>query len=135
MSRRMSGSPHPIDLFVGGRVRARRQVVGMTQETLAKNLDVSFQQVQKYERGANRISASRLVQIAITLDTPISSFFDGVAELDGLAPDGGASLQTLNVILGEAQGGDLIEAFLYIRSGIVRRKIVDLVREISISQA
>ena len=66
---------------------------------------------------------------------PISSFFDGVAELDGLAPDGGASLQTLNVILGEAQGGDLIEAFLYIRSGIVRRKIVDLVREISISQA
>lgn len=135
MSQRMSGSPDPIDVFVGRRVRARRQVMGMTQETLAETLDISFQQVQKYERGANRISASRLAKIAITLDAPISSFFDGVAELDALTPDGGTSLQSLNVILGEAQGGELIEAFLYIRSGVVRRKIVDLVREISISQA
>jgi transcriptional regulator with XRE-family HTH domain len=73
----MKKSPNPIDRHVGGRVRLRRMLLGMSQMTLAEGLGLTFQQVQKYEKGANRIGASRLQQIANILQVPVAFFFDG----------------------------------------------------------
>lgn len=75
------GIPHSIDVLVGKRVRERRQALGVSQESLAEALGVSFQQVQKYENGKNRVSASRLYEIAAALDTSISYFFEGASKL------------------------------------------------------
>jgi transcriptional regulator with XRE-family HTH domain len=72
--------PNPVDLHVGGRVRMRRKLLGVSQEQLADALGLTFQQVQKYERGANRVSASKLYEIAKTLQVPVSFFFDGLAD-------------------------------------------------------
>jgi transcriptional regulator with XRE-family HTH domain len=71
---------HPIDLHVGNRVRQRRKLMGMTQQALAEAVDIRFQQVQKYESGANRISASRLWQLANALNVPVSYFYEGFGE-------------------------------------------------------
>jgi transcriptional regulator with XRE-family HTH domain len=81
---RGTGIPNPIDVHVGGRIRARRLFIGMKQEALANALGLTFQQVQKYEKGANRVSASRLSAMATTLDVPISYFF---AEMSGQSPE------------------------------------------------
>ena len=75
--------PHPVDVHVGGRLRLRRRLLEMSQTNLGNALGVTFQQVQKYERGANRISASRLFQISQVLDAPISYFFDDMPGLRG----------------------------------------------------
>ncbi len=77
--------PNPVDVHVGARVRTRRLLIGMNQETLARALGLTFQQVQKYEGGANRVSASRLSQIAEILGVPISYFFNDL-EPDGAEP-------------------------------------------------
>ena len=69
-------TPHPIDVHVGNRIRLRRKLINMTQEQLARHLGITFQQVQKYERGSNRVSASRLFQIAEVLDVTVTFFFD-----------------------------------------------------------
>lgn len=74
---------NPIDVQVGHRIRAARKMIGMSQEALASKLDVSFQQVQKYESGANRISASMLWMTAVTVNQPVSYFFDGLDGIDG----------------------------------------------------
>jgi transcriptional regulator with XRE-family HTH domain len=79
---RGTGIPHPIDVHVGKRIRTRRLFLGMNQETLANELDLTFQQVQKYEGGAHRVSASRLWAMTDTLGVPISFFF-GDLQLDG----------------------------------------------------
>ncbi len=71
-------SPHPVDVHVGRGVRSRRVLCGMTQSVLAEQIGLTFQQLQKYESGANRISASRLWEIAQILDVPVASFFDGI---------------------------------------------------------
>jgi transcriptional regulator with XRE-family HTH domain len=78
-------NPSPVDLHVGARIRMRRKLIGMSQEQLAEALGLTFQQVQKYERGANRVSASKLYETAKTLRTPIGYFFDGLA--DTVDPD------------------------------------------------
>src|SRR5438034_449048 len=75
---RGTGVPDPVDVHVGGRIRTRRLLIGMNQETLARALGLTFQQVQKYEGGANRVSASRLSQIALVLGVPITYFFSDV---------------------------------------------------------
>src|SRR5207302_4770432 len=82
---RGTGVPDPVDVHVGGRIRTRRLLIGMNQETLAKALGLTFQQVQKYEGGANRVSASRLSQIAQVLGVPISYFFSDL-DPDGAEP-------------------------------------------------
>lgn len=74
------GDPNPIDVHVGARVRLRRTLLGMSQEAMGKALGLTFQQVQKYERGANRISASRLYDLSRVLEVPISFFFDGMPD-------------------------------------------------------
>ncbi|MBI2236571.1 MAG: helix-turn-helix transcriptional regulator [Magnetospirillum sp.] len=75
-----SGRPNPIDVHVGGRVRLRRTLLGMSQEKLGEAIGLTFQQVQKYERGANRIGASRLFDLSRVLDVPVSFFFDDISE-------------------------------------------------------
>lgn len=80
--RRGSGVPNPVDVHVGSRIRQRRTLLGMSQEKLAQELDISFQQVQKYESGKNRLSASRLYQIAKIVDTPVSYFFKDIPTKD-----------------------------------------------------
>jgi transcriptional regulator with XRE-family HTH domain len=79
---RGTGNPHPVDIHVGQQIRIRRLFLGMNQETLARALELTFQQVQKYEGGANRVSASRLKQMADILDVPIGYFFQGIEEPD-----------------------------------------------------
>src|SRR5579884_660298 len=73
-------SPNPVDLHVGARIRMRRKSLGVSQERLADSLGLTFQQVQKYERGANRVSASKLYEIARALQTSVAYFFDGLAD-------------------------------------------------------
>jgi len=85
--------PHPVDVTVGNRVREMRIRKGMSQQTLGERVGVSFQQIQKYERGSNRMGSSRLVQIADVLDVPVGSFFDGL----GKAEKSGGKDDPLNV--------------------------------------
>ncbi|MGN6209427.1 helix-turn-helix domain-containing protein [Asticcacaulis sp.] len=125
-------APNPVDLHVGGRVRMRRKFLGLSQEGLGDHLDLTFQQVQKYERGSNRISASKLYQISSALKVPIAYFFEGYG--DGQAPDGfseSASEQFVRGFLMTTEGIELAEAFPRIRSAKHRRKILDLVRALS----
>jgi transcriptional regulator with XRE-family HTH domain len=83
------GFPNPIDVHVGSRIRLRRTLLGISQEKLAEAIGLTFQQVQKYEKGANRVSSSRLVDIANALDVSIPYFFQEMsAEVDSLAADG-----------------------------------------------
>src|SRR5204862_7806940 len=84
------GFPNPIDVHVGNRVRLRRTLLGMSQERLAEQIGLTFQQVQKYERGANRVSASRLFDLSRMLDVPISFFFDDMPETLSAAHAGAA---------------------------------------------
>src|SRR5512145_297854 len=84
-ARTESGDPDPIDVHVGGRLRLRRTLMGLSQTDLAKSVGLTFQQVQKYESGANRVSASRLYHISESLDVPVSFFFDDMPREGGLA--------------------------------------------------
>src|SRR5437660_7840991 len=81
-------APNPIDKYVGSRVRMRRMMLGMSQEKLGDALGLTFQQVQKYEKGANRIGASRLQQISLTLQVPVAFFFEGAPDLSGQHANG-----------------------------------------------
>src|ERR1700751_882143 len=86
----MSKAPNPVDKYVGSRVRMRRVLLGMSQEKLGEALGLTFQQIQKYEKGTNRVSASRLQQISKTLKVPPSFFFEGVptGDVQNSDPDG-----------------------------------------------
>src|SRR5260370_32951057 len=98
--------PNPIDLHAGARIRMRRRMQGMSQERLADALGLTFQQVQKYERGANRVSASKLYEIAASLKTPVAYFFEGLADPathDGGGPQASAE-QTVHAFLRTSEG-------------------------------
>ncbi len=120
--------PNPIDRHVGSRVRMRRMLAGVSQEKLGEALGLTFQQVQKYEKGANRISASRLQQIAKKLDVPVSFFFEGAPSGDAAATgfSDSASAAYISDFLATSEGVQLTKAFLRIKNGRVRRRIVDL---------
>jgi transcriptional regulator with XRE-family HTH domain len=123
--------PNPIDLHVGSRVRMRRKILRVSQEKLAEGLDLTFQQVQKYERGANRISASKLFEIAKALNTPVSYFFDGLHETTNPALLGFAEAgndQFVHDFLMTSEGMELAMLFPKIPKGRVRRRLLDLVR-------
>lgn len=127
--------PNPIDIHVGSRVRLRRMVLGISQEKLGEKLGLTFQQVQKYEKGVNRISASRLYQLCTILDVPVQFFFDEVplvASSDaqpGFA-EGGSDGQLLD-LLNSREGLELNRAFAKISDPRVRRKVIELVRSIA----
>ena len=124
--------PNPIDKHVGSRVRMRRMMLGMTQEKLGDGLGLTFQQVQKYEKGTNRIGASRLQHIARILQVPVAFFFEGApndAEVNGLAE--APSPAYVSDFLATSDGLALTKAFMRIGNARVRRRIVELVESIA----
>jgi transcriptional regulator with XRE-family HTH domain len=128
----MAKAPNPVDRHVGSRVRMRRMMMGMSQEKLGDAIGLTFQQVQKYEKGTNRIGASRLQQIAQTLQVPVSFFFEG-APIEAAAPgDADAPSPTfVSDFLASADGLALTRAFMQIKDSKLRRRIVDLVEGIA----
>ncbi len=129
-------APNPIDKHVGSRVRMRRMMLGMSQEKLGDALALTFQQVQKYEKGTNRIGASRLQQISHILQVPVAFFFEGAPLLtDGamLAESGEAAPSPTYVsdFLATSDGLSLTKAFMRIPDPKLRRRIVDLVQQIA----
>ena len=120
-------APNPIDRHVGSRVRMRRMLVGMSQEKLGEALGLTFQQVQKYEKGTNRIGASRLHRIASVLGVPVEFFYEG-APLGNATTTGFAESSSTYVsdFLSTSEGVQLVKAFLAIKDPKVRRKVVEL---------
>jgi transcriptional regulator with XRE-family HTH domain len=126
-------APNPTDKHVGSRVRMRRIMLSMSQEKLGDALGLTFQQVQKYEKGTNRIGASRLQQIAHTLQVPVAFFFEGAPTL-GPHPDGmkeAPSPAYVADFLATSEGLALTKAFMRIKEPKLRRRIVDLVQAIA----
>ena len=134
----MKKIPNPIDQHVGSRVRMRRMLLGMSQEKLGDALGLTFQQVQKYEKGTNRIGASRLQQISHTLNVAPAFFFDGMAPSGDPGPPGfreEASPGFVVDFLSTAEGLHLNKAFARIRDAKVRKRIIDLVTTLADEQA
>jgi transcriptional regulator with XRE-family HTH domain len=125
---------HPTDVHVGARVRLRRSALGMSQEKLAKGVGITFQQLQKYEKGVNRISASRLQQIARVLQVPIATFFEespGAATEEPI--DAAEQMATTKLLefLSSDEGIELNRAFVRIPNVQLRRRFLDLVRAVA----
>jgi transcriptional regulator with XRE-family HTH domain len=124
--------PNPIDIHVGSRVRLRRQLMKMSQEKLGDELGVTFQQVQKYERGANRVGASRLYRMSRVLDVPVQFFFEGLGDKSsatGMAE--GDQTPIVYDFIQSSDGVSLAEAFSRIRDAKVRRRVLELVRTLA----
>jgi transcriptional regulator with XRE-family HTH domain len=117
-------SPNPIDRHIGSRVRARRIMLGMSQEKLADALGLTFQQVQKYEKGVNRIGASRLLQIAGILDVGIDFFFEGAP---GLRAGGFSGNSIMAEFLTSPESNRLVRSFVGLKDDDARRKVADFV--------
>ena len=128
-------TPNPVDLYVGGRIRLRRRTLGVSQEKLAEDLGLTFQQVQKYERGANRVSASKLYEIARSLSVPVALFFEGLNDpvSGGVAEPGADAI--LHDFLMTSEGVELASLFPMIRRPRIRRRILDLVRAMAEEEA
>ena len=128
-----------IDMHVGARVRMRRLMLDMTQEKLGDALGLTFQQVQKYEKGANRIGAGRLQQLSAILQVPVAFFFDGMrpatAVVTTSSPSDALSTSELDQFLTSSEGLALIKAFMRIKDAEIRRRIVDLAVEIANQRA
>jgi transcriptional regulator with XRE-family HTH domain len=126
-------SPNPIDKHVGSRVRMRRMMLGMSQEKLGDALGLTFQQVQKYEKGTNRIGASRLQQISHILQVPVAFFFEGAPATHQIS-DGfreAPSPAYVSDFLATSDGLSLTKSFMRIKDAKLRRRIVDLVAQIA----
>jgi transcriptional regulator with XRE-family HTH domain len=123
---------NPTDKYVGSRVRMRRLMLGMSQVALADQLGLTFQQVQKYEKGVNRISASRLQQMCQILQVPVPFFFDGAPEIAGNVGKGAEAPLPAYIadFLAMSDGLALVKAFMRIGDSKLRRSIVRLVEEI-----
>lgn len=119
--------PHPVDVHVGKRIRHRRWLVGMTQQQLAERVGIKFQQIQKYETGANRVSASRLWDIADALDVQIAFFFDG---LDGAGEGKDGADSAPADLMGDKEALDLVRSYYAIPEN-QRRRLFDLARVLS----
>jgi transcriptional regulator with XRE-family HTH domain len=141
-----SENPDPVDIHVGSRLRMRRNLVGLSQEQLGKSLGLTFQQIQKYERGINRMGSSRLFQIARTLSVPVAYFFEEIpvsfslpAQPAGFADNdqaplegaGGTEKQGDYDILRRRETLELIRAYYRIQDAKQRRKIYELIRSMS----
>lgn len=120
-------SPTDVDKYVGIRIRSRRQVVGITQQDLAAKLGLTFQQVQKYEKGANRIGASRLVEVAHALDAPPGWFFEGLPGFGKQKPNVDDAVMSF---LTDPQGVRIAAAFTNLPKDI-RKAMADLVESTS----
>ncbi len=125
--------PHPIDIHVGARVKLRRMILGMSQETLGKSLGLTFQQIQKYEKGVNRIGASRIFELSKLLEVPIQYFYNDYGDTIGAAggmaePDAGEAFMAL---VNSPEGVQLCRAFAEIKDPHVKKRVLDLVKSIA----
>ncbi|MDC7675203.1 helix-turn-helix domain-containing protein [Asticcacaulis machinosus] len=123
-------SPHPIDVHVGNKVKLRRKFMGISQEELGLAVDVTFQQIQKYEKGSNRISASKLYEISRYLKVPLDYFFDVNMPNDNPVEEIAAE-QAVSAFLLTSEGLEIAQSFPKIRKGPTRRKVLDLVRTLT----
>lgn len=125
--------PNPIDIHVGSRIRLRRTMLGMSQEKLGESLGITFQQIQKYEKGTNRVGASRLQNISSILNVPVSFFFED-APGDQASASGMAEASSSNYVvdfLSSSEGLQLNRAFVKIADPKVRRRLVELVKTLA----
>jgi transcriptional regulator with XRE-family HTH domain len=126
-------APNPIDKHVGSRVRMRRQMLAMSQTQLGDALGLTFQQVQKYEKGTNRMGASRLQQMSDILQVPVEFFFEGAPNASAPHGSNGIALSMVEIddFVSNSDGLRLIGAFMRIDNAALRRRIVMLVQEIA----
>ncbi len=122
--------PNPTDIYVGSRIRMRRKILGLSQEKLGERLGITFQQIQKYEKGTNRVGASRLQAMSEALEVPVAYFFPDTG------PDAPAGMKEESAgfmmdFLSTSEGLDLTRAFMRIVNPKVRRKLVELVRALA----
>jgi transcriptional regulator with XRE-family HTH domain len=132
------GPLNPIDKYVGNRLRMRRLMLDMSQTDIADALGLTFQQVQKYEKGTNRIGASRLQHIAQILQVPVSFFFEEAPAAPGRWPSGTTEPRSASYVtdfLATSDGLSLAKAFMLVENPKLRRAIVRLVEEIAPEQA
>jgi len=126
--------PNPVDIHVGSRVRLRRTLLGMSQEKLGTAVGLTFQQIQKYERGANRIGSSRLFQFAQVLDVPVSFFFDDMPE-EIARSQPGASLNASESFqqdqFARRETLELVRAYYKIRNPNVRKRVFELTKAVA----
>ncbi|RBI68440.1 transcriptional regulator [Roseovarius sp. TE539] len=121
---------HPVDVHVGKRIRHRRWLAGVTQQQLAEHVGIKFQQIQKYETGANRVSASRLWDIAEALDVDVSFFFEGLEHAQDQEKRANGSRSAPADLLGDKEALDLIRSYYAIPEN-QRRRLFDLARVLS----
>jgi len=129
----VTANPNPVDIHVGSRVRLRRTLLGMSQEKLGNALGLTFQQVQKYERGTNRIGSSRLFLLSRILDVPVSFFFDDMAPEIADGQRGFAEAAQANFDqddLAKRETLELVRAYYKIKDAAVRKRLFDLVKAI-----
>ncbi len=128
-----SDGPHPIDVHVGARVKLRRMILGMSQETLGKALGLTFQQIQKYEKGVNRIGASRLFELSNLLDVPIQYFYNDYGDAIGgeLGADGAEAGDMFMNLVNSPEGVQLCRSFSEINDPQVKKRVLDLVKSIA----
>ncbi|MEM1285624.1 MAG: helix-turn-helix domain-containing protein [Cohaesibacteraceae bacterium] len=124
-------APNPVDVHVGMRMRMRRMMLSISQEKLGEALGVSFQQIQKYEKGTNRIGAGRLQDIARELQVNISYFYDDMPGSDDSSGFEEKGVSYVSDLLTSSDGMELTRAFLQVKDSRVRRRIVDLVKAIA----
>lgn len=130
----MAANPNPVDIHVGSRVRLRRTLFGMSQEKLGDAVGLTFQQIQKYERGANRIGSSRLYQFSQVLDVPVSFFFDDMsAEVSGrksgMAESSPAPFEADQ--LSRRESLELVRAYYRIATPTVRKRVFSLIKALA----
>ena len=126
-------APNPVDKYVGSRIRMRRIMLGMSQERLGESLGLTFQQIQKYEKGTNRVGASRLQQISEILQVPVAFLFEGGpgGAIAGNGLNEAPSPAYVSDFLATSEGLALTRAFTRISDSKLRRSIVDLVEQIA----
>lgn len=137
---RGSDIPHPVDVHVGQRLKLRRTLMGMTQGKLGESIGLTFQQIQKYERGANRVSSSKLWQLSNVLDVPISYFFGDMSESVREAFPGyqgetaESDIPEENLTLHRRQTLELVRTFSKLQDPTIRKRVIDVVRAIADSE-
>jgi transcriptional regulator with XRE-family HTH domain len=130
-TRDQDGSPNPTDLYVGKRLRARRTILGLTQEKLSDVLGLTFQQIQKYERGTNRIGASRLLELSTALSVPVGYFFEGIETVAaGLAEEPADYVPPAIPTLG-SDALELLRLFQSIEDAKLRRDVLRIVKSVA----
>jgi len=127
----MAKKPHPVDVHVGGRVRMRRMMLGLSQDKLGDALGLTFQQIQKYEKGSNRIGASRMFELADVLKVPVQYFYDDFTTANGSYGFAEGGQNSFMQLLHSPEGVQLCRHFSEIRDAKIRKKVLDLVKTLS----